>query len=86
MSSIHRCFMSCSASRVRDKVMITPTQCRAARKLLKWSRQRLADEARLSLTTIWNLEAGTHQLKPANLMAIRRALDSASVTLSKLKS
>ena len=37
--------------------MITPAQCRAARGLLRWSQEELADRSDVGLSTIKKLEA-----------------------------
>ena len=59
--------------------MITPAQSRAARGLLDWSQQRLADGATLGLSTIRDFEKGRRIPYPNNLTAIRTALESAGV-------
>jgi transcriptional regulator with XRE-family HTH domain len=59
--------------------MITATQCRAARALLDWSQQELADSAGVGIVTVRQLEAGNTQPRRATLNVIRRALESAGV-------
>jgi len=59
--------------------MITATQCRAARALLDWSQQELADSAGVGIVTVRPLEAGNTQPRRATLNVIRRALESAGV-------
>ena len=59
--------------------MITPQQCRAARGLLDWSQQDLADKARIGIVTVRQLEAGGHEPRPATLEVVRRALEAAGV-------
>ena len=59
--------------------MITATQCRAARALLDWSQQELADSAGVGIVTVRQLEAGNTQPRRATLNVIRRALKSAGV-------
>jgi transcriptional regulator with XRE-family HTH domain len=59
--------------------MITATQCRAARALLYWSQQELADSAGVGIVTLRQLEAGNTQPRRATLDVIRRALESAGV-------
>jgi transcriptional regulator with XRE-family HTH domain len=54
-------------------------QCRAARGLLNWSQERLADAAAVSVTAIRNFERGATQPMRANLAAIRTALEAAGV-------
>ncbi|MGY8685010.1 helix-turn-helix domain-containing protein [Bradyrhizobium sp. UFLA05-153] len=59
--------------------MITPEQCRAARGLLDWSQQRLADEAQVGIVTVRQLEAGFNQPRRATLIVVRRTLEAAGV-------
>jgi len=59
--------------------MITPAQSRAARGLLDWSQQGLADAATLGLSTIRDFEKGRRIPYPNNLTAIRATLESAGV-------
>ena len=59
--------------------MISPAQSRAARSLLDWSQQKLADEAGVGVVTVRQLEAGTHQPRYATLQVVRRCLEAAGV-------
>jgi predicted transcriptional regulator len=59
--------------------MITPQQCRAARGLLDWGQQQLADKASVGVVTVRQFEASTHQPRKATLSVIRRALEEAGV-------
>ncbi len=59
--------------------MFTPEQCRAARGLLGWSQQRLANQARVGLVTIHQLEAGISEPRRATLEVIQRAFQDAGV-------
>ena len=59
--------------------MVTPSQCRAARGLLEWNQQELADRAQVGVVTVHQLEAGTSQPRRATLQAIRRAFEMAGV-------
>ena len=59
--------------------MITPAQCRAARGLLDWSQQQLADRAGVGIVTIRQLEAGGTQSRRATLEVIKRAIENAGV-------
>jgi transcriptional regulator with XRE-family HTH domain len=58
---------------------VTPAQCRAARRLLKWSQDDLATMASVSLLTVWNLENEKFKTRPATLAAIWAALKAAGV-------
>ncbi len=59
--------------------MITIEQCRAARGLLGWTQQDLADASGLSKTAINNFEKGHSDIKAESLRAIRMAFESADV-------
>jgi transcriptional regulator with XRE-family HTH domain len=59
--------------------VITPSQCRAARGLLEWSQQELAERAQVGVVTVHQLEASTSEPRRATLQAIRRAFEMAGV-------
>lgn len=61
--------------------MITGAQIRAARALLRWSAQDLADRAGLSYPTVQRAESGdgVPRMRLQNLAAIQRALECAGV-------
>ena len=59
--------------------MISPAQCRAARGLLDWSQQELADKAQVGVVTVRQLEAGTHRPRRATLEVVRRSLEAGGV-------
>ena len=59
--------------------MITTTQCRAARALLDWNQQELADRARVGIVTVRQLEGGKTQPRRSTLDVIQRALEAAGV-------
>ena len=59
--------------------MITPAQSRAARGLLGWNQQDLANEAGVGIVTVHQLEAGTSQPRRATLDVIKRAFERAGV-------
>lgn len=59
--------------------MITPEQCRAARGLLAWSQQELAQKARVGTVTVHQLEAAISRPRPATLDVIKRAFEAAGV-------
>ena len=61
--------------------MITGAQIRAARGLLGWSAQELADHAGLSYPTVQRAEAidGVPSLRAPNLLKIQRALETGGV-------
>jgi transcriptional regulator with XRE-family HTH domain len=59
--------------------MITPAQCRAARGLIGWSQQDLAEKSGVGIVTIHQLEAGVGQPRRATLDVVKRALEGAGV-------
>ena len=59
--------------------MITPAQSRAARGLLKWNMPDLARASGVSVSTINSFELERRTPIPANLAAIRQALEAAGV-------
>jgi DNA-binding XRE family transcriptional regulator len=60
---------------------ITPDQCRAARALLDWTQDELAERAEVSRSTVRGFEGRQHELHRATAAAIRRALEAAGVEL-----
>ena len=59
--------------------MITPRQIRAARALLGWSQQQLADEAIVSLNAVTRLEKGKVDSRTSTVSAIEKALTKGGV-------
>jgi DNA-binding XRE family transcriptional regulator len=59
--------------------VITAAQCRAARGLLDWSQQQLADAASVGVVTIRHVEAGKSEPRRSTLYVIKQALESAGV-------
>lgn len=59
--------------------MLTIEQCRAARGLLGWTQQDLADASGLSKTAINNYEKSHSDIKAESLKAIRMAFESAEI-------
>jgi DNA-binding XRE family transcriptional regulator len=60
-------------------MMISSAQCRAARSLLDWSQQKLADEAGVGIVTVRQLEAGTHRPRRSTVQVVRQCLEAAGV-------
>ncbi|TPL49294.1 helix-turn-helix transcriptional regulator [Mesorhizobium sp. B2-4-4] len=58
---------------------MTPAQCRAARALLNWSQQELADASKIGNATIRNFEAGRSEPQHATLVVLRRTFEDAGV-------
>lgn len=59
--------------------MVTIAQCRAARGLLGWTQQELADAAGMSKTAINNFEKGHSDMKAESLRAIRTAFEARDI-------
>jgi DNA-binding XRE family transcriptional regulator len=59
--------------------MITARQIRAARALLSWSQQQLADKAIVSLNAVARLEKGLVDPRVSTVVAIEKALTKAGV-------
>jgi transcriptional regulator with XRE-family HTH domain len=60
---------------------LTPAQCRAARALLDWTQERLAEQAGVSRSTMRGFETGQHELHRGTATVIRQALEAAGVVL-----
>lgn len=58
---------------------MTPAQCRAARALIAWSQDKLAEAAKVSKATIANFELEKRVPYDRTLQDIRAALESAGV-------
>lgn len=61
--------------------VIQPCQCRAARGLLDWTQDHLAQEAGVSRSTIRDFENGRHVLHRSTARLIEAALLQAGVVL-----
>ena len=59
--------------------MITATQCRCARTLLRWSVSKLSSAASVSQRDIHDFELERRQPKPVTTEAIRRAFEGVGV-------
>jgi predicted transcriptional regulator len=59
--------------------MITPRQIRAARALLGWSQQQLADKAIVSLNAVVRLESGVVDSRISTVQAVQKALVKAGI-------
>ena len=59
--------------------MIAAPQCRAARGLLDWTQQDLADRAGVGIVTVRQFEGAVNTPRRATVDVIRRALESAGV-------
>jgi transcriptional regulator with XRE-family HTH domain len=61
------------------QIDISAAQCRAARALIDWSREALAEASRVGLRTLVDFERGARKPRDVTLDALRRALESAGV-------
>ena len=59
--------------------MITASQCRAARGLLDWTQQELADAARVGVATVRLFEGEETETRQATLVVLRQAFEAAGV-------
>ena len=59
--------------------MLTASQCRAARGLLDWTQQELADAAHIGVATIWQFEGDATEPRHATLAVLKQALELAGV-------
>ncbi|CEJ10647.1 hypothetical protein BN1110_00930 [bacterium YEK0313] len=62
-------------------MMLLPEQCRAARALLDWSQDRLAQAAEVSRSTVRGFEGGHHELHATSEAQIVAALEAAGICL-----
>lgn len=58
---------------------MSPEQCRAARGWLGWTQQKLADQAKIGLSTLRDFEGRRRKPIANNLDAIKRALEAAGI-------
>ena len=61
------------------RVMITARQIRAARTLLGWTQQELADKAVVSLNPVARLEAGKVDSRISTVNSVQKALEQSGV-------
>jgi transcriptional regulator with XRE-family HTH domain len=54
-------------------------QCRAARGLLDWSQQELANRAKVGIVTIRQFESGSSEPRRSTLQVIKTAFEAAGV-------
>jgi DNA-binding transcriptional regulator YiaG len=64
-----------------DRVMLTGTQIRAARALLRWSTQALADAAQIGIATVHRAEAVDDMpgMNARTLLKMKQAFEAAGV-------
>ena len=59
--------------------LLTASQCRAARGLLDWTQQELADAAHVGVATVRLFEGEGRETRYATLAVLRRALELAGI-------
>jgi len=62
-----------------QEAMITASQCRAARGLLDWTQQKLADAARIGVATVRQFEADGAETRHTTLVVLKWAFETAGV-------
>ncbi len=70
-----------SEDRPEPAPRLEPAQCRAARGLLDWTQEQLAERAGVSRSTVRDFEAGKHDLHRASDAQIVRAFNEAGVIM-----
>jgi transcriptional regulator with XRE-family HTH domain len=61
--------------------LLSPDQCRAARGLLDWTQEELAERADVSRSTIRDFENGRHHLHPTTAAQVVAALEKGGALL-----
>lgn len=64
-------------------MLITAQQCRAARAGLDWTREMLAANASVGLSTVASFERGEGVPRKPNLVAIKMALEAGGVRFTE---
>ncbi|MBF0392102.1 MAG: helix-turn-helix transcriptional regulator [Alphaproteobacteria bacterium] len=64
-----------------DTLILTPEQSRAARALLGWSQQKLAEEAKVAKQTLADFERGARTPYDRTLRDLRAAIEGAGVLI-----
>jgi transcriptional regulator with XRE-family HTH domain len=64
---------------MNGQVVASPAQCRAARALLRWSQQKLAEEAQIARNTVAQFEVGRRMLHRRIRAHLTSVLQSAGV-------
>ena len=59
--------------------MLTPNLCRDARSLLQWTREQLAKEAGLAITTVTAFELESRQSTRSTVAQLTGALEAAGI-------
>src|ERR1700730_447110 len=80
--NLPRCWALRAEPSTIRQTMITAEQCRAARALLDWSREQLAETSRVSRRTIIDFERSAREPRYLTFYAIRRVLEEAGESSS----
>ena len=64
---------------IGENFILSPSQCKGARAMLGWSRNKLASEAEVAVGTVVDFERGARQPYKRTLTDLRRALEEAGV-------
>lgn len=64
-----------------NKQRLTPAQCRAARGLLNWSQQDLAEAAKISREAIRDFECVRHHMQDKTLKSVLAAFEREGVVV-----
>ena len=59
--------------------MVTGRQIQAARALLGWSQEELAEKAKIARNTLYNLESGIVDPRTSTVEAVRHTLERAGI-------
>jgi transcriptional regulator with XRE-family HTH domain len=68
-----------AAQKSERQAEMTPAQCRAARGLLDWTQSRLADVAKVAVSTVASFERNWKAPTPETIQAMQHALEAAGV-------
>jgi ribosome-binding protein aMBF1 (putative translation factor) len=81
--TLKRMIITLNVAKSRDMltvtVMVTARQIRAARALLGWSQQNLADEAIVALNAVTRLERGEVDPRMSTMFAVEKAIRKAGI-------
>ena len=61
------------------RLLISGAQCRAARGLLNWTQQKLAETAAVGIVTVGQFEAEKGTQRPSTTAVIQQALEAAGI-------
>lgn len=79
------CVHVTTAAYSNQEKFLTPGQSRAARGLLDWSQTRLAKEAGLGLSTVYDFETERREVSAASIGKMQTALEGAGIEFTNGK-